>query len=239
MKGRLAELRQTLARAEYEAVSTAELRGKLSEHIAAIFDLDSDIDVLTFERDTLQQKRLTAEQTTSAVDSAEHELQAARAAHDRTQGDAFISGETVDLYAHVARIGKAEKCLADTTRNATAGRAALPRISSRLTAIEGERADLDSRRGALVADYWRSRQRLVEIEYREQLQRLIDSGRRLAALDSKTGGRFGHDLLKSMREGLKQAVSGKYLEPVRIVDTDLADILAEFESELTSALTPI
>ena len=141
--------------------------------------------------------------------------------------------------AHVDRIAKAEKHLTGATKNATAGRAALPRISSRLTAIEGEWAELDSRRGALVADYWRSRQRLVEVEYREQVQRLIDSGRRLAALDSKTGGRFGHDLLKSIRDGLKQPVNGKHLEPVRIVDTDLADILDGFESELTSALTPI
>ncbi len=239
LKGRLSELRQTLNRAEYEAVSATELRAKLSERIAAISDLDSDIDVLTFERDTLQCKRLEAQQATTAVDSAESELQAARDARDQTQGEAFISGNPVDLSAHVDRIAKAEKQLSDTTKNATGGRVALPRISARLTAIEGERGELDERRSALVADYWHTRKRIIEVEYREQLQRTIEAGRRLAALDGKTGGRFGHDLIKSMREGLKQPVNGKSFEPVRIVDTDLVDVLAEFESELSTALTPI
>lgn len=239
LKGRLGELRQTLNRTEYEAVSTTELRAKLSEHIAAIFDLDSDIDVMTFERDTLQCKRLEAQQATTAVDSAERELQAARDAHEQTQGEAFISGETVDLSAHVDRIAKAEIHLAGATTNATGGRAALPRISARLTAIEGERVGLVERRGALVDAYWHTRKRIVEVEYREQLQRTIEAGRRLAALDGKTGGRFGHDLIKSMREGLKQPVNGKSFEPVRIVDTDLVDVLAEFEAELSAALTPI
>lgn len=237
LKGRLAELRQTLNRAEYEGVTTTELRAKLSERISAISDLDSDIDVLTFERDTLQCKRLEAQQATTAVDSAERELQAARDAHDQTQGEAFISGNPVDLSAHVDRIEEAEKRLAGATTNATGGRAALPRISARLTAIEGERITLVERRGALVADYWHTRKRIVEVEYREQIQRTIQAGRRLAALDGKTGGRFGHDLIKSMREGLKQPVNGKSFEPVRIVDTDLVDVLAEFEAELSAALS--
>lgn len=237
LKGRLAELRQTLNRAEYEGVTTTELRAKLSERISAISDLDSDIDVLTFERDTLQCKRLEAQQATTAVDSAERELQAARDAHEQTQGEAFISGKTGDLSAHVERIAKAEKQLSDATKKATGGRAALPRISARLEAIEGEREGLDSQRNALVADYWHTRKRIVEVEYREQVQQTIEAGRQLAALDGKTGGRFGHDLIKSMREGLKQPVNGKYLEPVRIVDTDLAGVLAEFESELSSALS--
>ena len=238
LKGRLAELRQSLNRAEYEAVSTSELRAKLSKCIADIREVESEQDDLTFERDTLQQKRLEAQQATTAVDCAERELLAARAAHDQTQGDAFISGGNVDLSAHIDRIAKAEKRLATTSRNAAAGRAALPRISVRLAAIEGERGELDERRSALVADYWHTRKRIIEVEYREQLQRTIEAGRRLAALDGKTGGRFGHDLIKSMREGLKQPVNGKSFEPVRIVDTDLVDFLSEFEAELSAALTP-
>lgn len=239
LKGRLAELRQTLHRAEYEAVSTSELCDTLSKCIADIREVDSEQDDLTFDRDTLQQKRLEAQQTTTAVDSAERELQVARAAHEQTQGDAFISGENVDLSAHVDRIAKAEKRLAATVKDAAAGRAALPRISARLAAIEGERVDLDSRRGELLDTYWNTRKRIVEGEYREAAQRTIEAGRRLAALDGKTGGRFGHDLIRSLREGLKQPVNGKALEPVRIVDTDFGDILAEFESELSAALTPI
>lgn len=239
LKGRLAELRQVLVRAEYEAVSTAELRGKLSEHIAAIIDLDNDLDILTFERDTLQRKRLEAQQATTAVDSAERELQAARDAHDQTQGEAFISGGTVDLSAHVDRIAKAEKQLSDTTKKASGGRAALPRISARLTAIEGERVGLVSRRGELLDTYWDTRKRIVEIDYREQVQRVIEAGRRLAALANKSGDRFGYDLINSMRQGLKQPVNGKALEPVRVDDHDFGDILAEFESELSSALSQI
>lgn len=237
LKNRLSELRCSLHRAEYEAVSASELCGKLSKYIADIRDVDSELDDLTFERDTLQCKRLEAQQATTTVDSIERELQAARAAHEQTQGDAFISGGTVDLSAHIARIDKAEKHLATAIKNAAAGRSALPRISARLAAIEGERVDLDSRRNALLADYWQTRKRIVEIEYREQLQRTIDAGRRLATLDGKTGGRFGHDLIKSMREGLKQPINGKSFEPVRIVDTDLVDVLAEFESELSAALS--
>lgn len=149
LKNRLSELRGSLHRAEYEAVSASELCGKLSKYIADIRDVDSELDDLTFERDTLQCKRLEAQQATTTVDSIERELQAARDAHDQTQGEAFISGKNVDLSAHVDQIAKAEKHLTAATKNAAAGRSALPRISARLAAIEGERVDLDSRRGEL------------------------------------------------------------------------------------------
>ena len=238
LKNRLSELRGSLHRAEYESVSAVELSGLLSRHVAAIQSIDSEQDDLTLEHDTLQQKHLEAQQASTAVDSAERELQAARAAHDQTQGDAFISGKNVDLSAHVDRIAKAEKRLQAATRNAAAGRSALPRISARLVDIDGERVDLEVRRTGAIADYWKTRKRLVEIDYLEAIQQVIEAGRRLAALANKTGDRFGYDLITSMRQGLKQPVNGKALEPVR-VDAEFGAILADFESELSAALTPI
>lgn len=238
LKGRLIELQNDLHRAEYEAVTVDELSALLSQQVAAIQAVDSERDDLTFERDTLQQKRLEAQQATAAVDSAERELRDAQEGYDQTQAEAFISGENVDLSAHVDRIGKAEKRLATVQKGAAAGRAALPRISVRLTAIEVERVELDSRRTDLINTYWNTRKRLVEIDYREQLQRVIEAGRRLAALHVKTGKHFSHDLINGLK-GLKRPKLGKYFEDVRSVDSNFVDILAEFECELSAALNPI
>lgn len=236
---RLSDVRRELRRCEYEAVTPAELVKEIEKHTAAIQAVDRERAALASERETLHLRQREAKQAIAAVSIAEGELHAAQEAREEAQGAAFIAGADVDLTKHTARIAVAEKRLADATKSATAGRAALPRIAARLEAIDCAVGGLDTQRVALTGAYWRTRQRFASIDFKEAARRLIDSGNTLAALDGKTGGRLGSDLLAGLQSALRMPIEGGYTEAVRMGTPDLPGIADELEKEFAAALEAV
>ena len=239
----LPDLKRKLQQAEYEAVSVEELEDRVQEIVSSIRFVDGQLASLKSEHCSLAIKQQEALSTNATIKGAEDEVWHARVALEKLQSDSFIADRPADLAPYQARVGKAEKHLEAAKQSTMAARAALPRISARLEAIQAERESLEQDRKTHVAGWWANRQRLEEINYRTQVHGLVDSLQTLVALDKHTGNNLGGQLLDRLRHGLRVPLMGKYIEEVDFSSwfggwgtPDVASTLTQLETELSAAI---
>lgn len=243
LSAQMREISALLHRTEYECISIATLQEQGREISSQLREIDTRLDSLTVERESLHGKRSEAEAGADAVNAAETELTEAREALDRQQGESFISGRDTDIAPYTARIAKAEKRVEATKRNASAGRAALPRINARLADIAEEQAAIKQQREELSRQWWTNRARQAEARYIVQVRDMLNTLRDLVALDKLTGRNLGGSLLDAMRHNLRIPVNGRHTEPVNFATwfgsglvPDVAAAIARLQSDFGTEL---
>lgn len=209
---RIRDLRAKLTRAEYESVSIADLKAAGKAIAGRIVDVDNKLQGLRDSRSSIERKREQAGCDLEAVASAESEVNAARGALESAQGDAYLSEVTTDLAPYTARLAKAERRLASANEGATLARAAMPRIEARITGIDAEIAELEGARAERVAEWWQNRARIADAVFTARVSDLAASLRDRLAIDTRTGGNLGMQLLEKARTGLYVPVMGKHTE---------------------------
>lgn len=213
---RIVDVRRDIARFEYEAVSLDDLLAASQAIALGIAGIDDRVRGLSTQRDNLNLRQTEAETALDSMGRAEEELQSARNALEKAQGEAFISGAREDLSAFTARLTKAEKRLASAKESATVAQAAMPRIAERLAEIEGAIAELEEERAIRTAEWWSNRARQTDTVYRIRVHDLIDAIRDRVVIDKRAGGNIGWQLLQSAREGLRVPVLGRGTESVNL-----------------------
>lgn len=74
---------------------------------------------------------------------------------------------------------------------------------------------------AAIKAYWHTRTRLLEIEWRQQVERLVETAVLFLALDGKTGRQLGHRLYESVLGLRVPAISNDdYPQPVKLAEPD-------------------
>lgn len=209
---RIRDLRAKLTRAEYESVSIADLKAAGRTIGDRVMHVDNKLHGLRDSRNSIELKREQAESDLEAVASAEGEVNAARDALKSAQGDAYLSEVPVDLAAYTARLAKAEKRLGSANEGATLARAAMPRIEARIAEIDAEIAELEDTRAERVAEWWRNRARIADAVFTARVSDLAANLRDRLAIDTRTGGNLGMQLLEKARTGLYVPVMGQYAE---------------------------
>lgn len=239
---RLAELRRKLARAQYEAVTEADLKRVQVETISAIRALDLQIADMQRDWIALTEKRDAALKVTQAVSAAQAELTEAGQALEAAQADAFINGEKADTAGYTAKVTKAKKKVDEADVDAVAARAALPRIAERLENLQADIERISSERVAAVAAYWTNRKTLLEREYLIHAHGLMDCLQSLMAVDKLAGGDLGRRLFNSMGRAVHIPVEGKHTELLdsapwfgREILPDVSAALAHLSDEFNTA----
>lgn len=209
---RIRDLWAKFTRAEYESVSIADLKVAGKAIAARIMGVDNKLQGLRDSRSSIERKREQAESDLEAVTSAEGEVNAARDALKSAQGEAYLSEVSVDLAAYTARLAKAEKRLASANEGATLARAAMPRIEARIAEIDAEFAGLEGSRAERVAEWWQNRARIADAVFTGRVSDLAASLRDRLAIDTRTGGNLGMQLLEKARTGLYVPVMSTHVE---------------------------
>lgn len=240
---RIRDLRAKLTRAEYESVSIADLKAAGKAIAERIMDVDHKLIELRSSRVDIECKRRQAESDLESVTSAEEEVSAARGALESAQGEAYISEVTTDLAPYTARLAKAEKRLTSANEGATLARAAMPRIEARITGIDAEIAELEGVRAERVAEWWQNRARIADAVFTARVSDVVSSLRDRLAIDTRTGGTLGMQLLEKARTGLYVPVMGRYAETFNwstvIGHThwpDVMEAVARIDAELQTAI---
>lgn len=241
---RIRDLRAKLTRAEYESVSIADLKVAGKAIAERIMDVDHKLIELRSSRIDIECKREQAESDLESVTSAEEEVNAARGALESAQGEAYISEVTTDLAPYTARLAKAEKRLASANEGATLARAAMPRIEARITGIATEIAELEGARAERVGEWWQNRGRIADAVFTTRVSDLVASLRDRLAIDTRTGGTMGMQLLEKAVTGLYVPVMGRYTESFNwsavIGHThwpDVSETVNRMDAELQTAMT--
>jgi septal ring factor EnvC (AmiA/AmiB activator) len=240
---RISDTRREIARLEYESVSLDDLQAASKTIASEIAGIDARVAALSAERDNLGQKRTEAEAELELLANAEEELQLAREAMEKAQGEAFISGAKADLSALTTQLARAEKHLASARNSATAAQAALSRIDERLSEVEGAIAELEGERAIRTADWWDNRARQADSVYRMRVRDLVEVIRDRVAIDKRIGSNIGWQLLQGAREALRVPVLGRGTEPVNLASwfgpnfvPEVSDTADRIEREFTAEI---
>lgn len=209
---RLAELRRDLSRAQYDAVTDADLMRVQSDTLAAIRSIDSQLADLQRDWVTLVEKRDAALKVRQTVITAQGELTEAAQTLEAAQADAFIDGGKADIAGHSAKVTKARRKVEEAEVDAVAARAALPRIAERLENLQANIERVRAERVAAVSAYWGNRKTLLERQYLEQARGLMDCLQSLMAVDRLAGGDLGRQLFAKMERAVYIPVEGKHTE---------------------------
>lgn len=194
---------------------------------------------LSSERNSLFAKLQQAEDAGEAVEAAKEELQAARAAFDKQQSDAFIGGGDIDMAPYSARVERCEGRVQAAAHKAVPANAARPRIKERLTAIEKEMGAVEEVSEGHYVAWYVNRERIEEATYRHHEQGLLDSVQTFLALGKRTNSTLGWRLLEGVRAGLLTPAKGGFTErcntgPMQI--PDVSSELSRLDAELLAEL---
>lgn len=240
---RISDARREIARLEYESVSLDDLQAASKTIASEIAGIDARVAALSAERDSLGQKQTEAQAELELLANAEEELQLAREAMEKAQGEAFVSGAKVDLSALTAQLARAEKRLASARNSATAAQAALSRIDERLSEVEGAIAELEGERAIRTAEWWDNRARQADSVYRMHVRDLVEVIRDRVAIDKRIGSNIGWQLLQGTREALRVPVLGRSTEPVNLASwfgpnfvPEVSDTVDRIEREFTTEI---
>lgn len=237
---RVASLKQSLHRMEYEAVTSDEIAARGRRIIAAITDCNIALANLLPEQYAIEQRRQEATEVDQRVRTAQAELCEARAALEAAQADAFIAGTAADVAPLNARVTKAEKAVSAASEKATAARAALPRITEKLNALEAEQSELESKLRGYEAEWFANQERAEEKAFTDLIEQIETSALRLVALSRKTQSTFGLELLKGVRQ-LRRPVLGRYAEAVNASPTEeqrISDLLTGVQLAFDAQVSP-
>ncbi|MES2368598.1 MAG: hypothetical protein V4554_03785 [Pseudomonadota bacterium] len=231
------DYRKDLAQAEYLNTTASDVQAEIEATLAEVRDADARLASLAAERASLTVKRGQATRAAAAVRAAEGELVNARQAQETASGQAFVEGREVDLVPYSARIAKGEKRLDEARREAAAGVAALPLIDKKLALLAAQVEGTEEGRAAAIKSYWHAQARLLEIEWRQKIENLVETAILFRALDAKTGRPLGTKLYESVL-GLRvpATVNDDYPQPVKLVEPDNRASLDRLENELEAAL---
>lgn len=239
----IADVRKDIACLEYDAISLDDIQATGHAIASEIARIDARLSGLSVERGNLNQRLHEAEAALDLMTKAEEELQSARNAMEKAQGEGFISGARADLSAFTARLAKAEKRFASAKESSAAAQAALPRIGARIAEIEEAIAELEGERAIRTAEWWGNRARQVDAVYRKRVHELIDAIRDRVAIDKRTGSNIGWQLLQGARDGLRVPVLGRSIERANFTAwfgansiPDVTETVDRIEGELNSAI---
>lgn len=239
---RIRDLTSEIDREAYVGASAAELQALGRKCITGIRACAAESARLSSERNSLFAKRQQAEEAIEAVEAAEDELRAARAAFDKQQSDAFIGGGDIDMAPYSARVERCEERVQTAAHKAVPANAALPRIKERLTAIEKEMGSVEEVSEGHHKAWDVNKEHKAVLDYRRHQRGMLDAGQTLLALGKRTNSNLGWRLLEGARAGLLTPIGGGHTERANTGPMQIPDVSSELrrlDAELLAELDAI
>lgn len=232
----IAGVERELSHCAFIDTKLSELKRQSDELVSQLATAEKLLADATTQHVEMLQKMRGFNQLLTNQSEAQDKVDKAREALEDAEADALITGVPVDLSPHKARIGKAEKLLADAVQLARGCGAASLRVNQAAEALQEEIETLERSRAGLMADWWAMCKHQEVVRFRAAATALAASAQTMAALDARTGDSLGSVLLEHLRTGLRLPVKGG-TEPLTLPPFDKAQCLDKLTEALNASIS--